>query len=518
MRTALAPNRRALKLKAGRQTTRDDTYFAPVGGWNTRDSLAAMPPTDAAELINWFPRQKAVVARGGYVEHSDTTVDEDVETLLSYQYGATSKLFAVCNNEIYDGDTPGSSLQTVTNSVISSAMMGGVMMCCNGADAPFKYNGSTFVAHGLTDASATLSFPDLIYVFAFKGRLYFVEKNTQSFWYGGVGASAGAILEFDLSLTGSFKGSLMYITAITDDGGSGKDDLFVAVFSEGDVAVYSGSNPSDASDWNRVGTYKIGKPLGRYAHVANGKEIIAATERGYESIVRSFQSGEGVRTRDLYSEKIQSAVTDLVKLASAIDNWRMVLYNRGQMLIVQAPQTALTFHHHVRNINTGAWTRFDLPAAYCWVMHNGRLYMGGRGDGKVYLFDSGDTDAGTAIRLTAETAWNPMKRLNRNKQLHWMRFNFFGIYFPSISVAVHIDFNYSTTYTTTSPGSQASPPIWDLAIWDQAVWSKGIVVRNYDHFRGAFGKYFSVRIICDGHQGPLSWNTTTYFVEDAGII
>ena len=29
---------------------------APVGGWNARDSLDAMPPTDAIKLVNWIPR------------------------------------------------------------------------------------------------------------------------------------------------------------------------------------------------------------------------------------------------------------------------------------------------------------------------------------------------------------------------------------------------------------------------------------------------------------------------------
>lgn len=43
---------------------------APIGGWNARDALDAMPPTDAIKLVNWIPRAGFVQSRGGYAVHA----------------------------------------------------------------------------------------------------------------------------------------------------------------------------------------------------------------------------------------------------------------------------------------------------------------------------------------------------------------------------------------------------------------------------------------------------------------
>lgn len=43
---------------------------APVGGWNARDALDAMPPTDAVKLVNWIPRAGYVQSRGGFSIHA----------------------------------------------------------------------------------------------------------------------------------------------------------------------------------------------------------------------------------------------------------------------------------------------------------------------------------------------------------------------------------------------------------------------------------------------------------------
>jgi len=42
---------------------------APIGGWNTRDSVDNIPPTDAISLINWIPDLGEVRTRPGYTEH-----------------------------------------------------------------------------------------------------------------------------------------------------------------------------------------------------------------------------------------------------------------------------------------------------------------------------------------------------------------------------------------------------------------------------------------------------------------
>lgn len=76
---------------------------APVGGWNARDALAAMPPTDAVKLVNWIPRGSYVQSRGGYGVHA-TGLGGPVQTMAAY-FGTSELLLAAANGSIWDVTT-----------------------------------------------------------------------------------------------------------------------------------------------------------------------------------------------------------------------------------------------------------------------------------------------------------------------------------------------------------------------------------------------------------------------------
>ena len=59
---------------------------APLGGWNARDSLANMEPTDAVTLVNMFPTVSNLTMRGGYIKHA-TGLDGNAQTIMVYNYG-----------------------------------------------------------------------------------------------------------------------------------------------------------------------------------------------------------------------------------------------------------------------------------------------------------------------------------------------------------------------------------------------------------------------------------------------
>jgi len=66
---------------------------APIGGWNARDSLANMSPTDAVQLVNWFPTPTDVTMRSGYLAGSVITTATGAQTISSITYsGVTATL------------------------------------------------------------------------------------------------------------------------------------------------------------------------------------------------------------------------------------------------------------------------------------------------------------------------------------------------------------------------------------------------------------------------------------------
>src|SRR3546814_7978346 len=61
----------------------------------------------------------------------------------------------------------------------------------------------------------------------------------------------------------------------SSDSGLSEQNIFVST--EGEVAVYQGSDPGEAATWSKVGVYRIGKPLGARAHFRGGGDIAIAT-------------------------------------------------------------------------------------------------------------------------------------------------------------------------------------------------------------------------------------------------
>ena len=71
-------------------TAKTASIPAPIGGWNARDSLANMSPTDAVQLINWFPTPTDVTMRKGYSVASILTTSTGVKTISSITYSGTT--------------------------------------------------------------------------------------------------------------------------------------------------------------------------------------------------------------------------------------------------------------------------------------------------------------------------------------------------------------------------------------------------------------------------------------------
>ena len=64
-------------------TAKTASVPAPIGGWNARDSLANMSPTDAVQLVNWFPTPTDVTMRKGYTVVSILTTSTGVKAISS---------------------------------------------------------------------------------------------------------------------------------------------------------------------------------------------------------------------------------------------------------------------------------------------------------------------------------------------------------------------------------------------------------------------------------------------------
>lgn len=111
---------------------------APTGGWNARDSIAAMPPLDAVSLVNFYPTPTFVQIRRGYTKFS-TGIAGQVNTLMTYAGLNDQKLFAAAGTTLYNCDAPiAVPIATIENDQLQyvnfSNQGGNYVVACNGEE------------------------------------------------------------------------------------------------------------------------------------------------------------------------------------------------------------------------------------------------------------------------------------------------------------------------------------------------------------------------------------------------
>lgn len=148
-----------------KQKAKTASIMAPVGGWNVRDALAAMKPTEAAYMENWWPTPVDVMIRKGFINWA-TGLPGTVDTLMAYNASAgTRKLWAFTSTgSVYDVSASGAVGAPVITGLsngqwqyISFVNSGAqYLIACNGLDNILRYNGTQWVAI-TASAGATIS-------------------------------------------------------------------------------------------------------------------------------------------------------------------------------------------------------------------------------------------------------------------------------------------------------------------------------------------------------------------------
>ncbi len=431
-------------------TGESTSQSAPIGGLNTRDAVDLMPQTDAIRLDNFFPGSTDVSLRKGYTNHV-TGLPSTVQSLLTYQSPSANKLFAASNNAIYDVTSSGSvgsavvtSLSNVQFQHVNFTTSGGsFLFIVNGADAPRHYNGSSWATPTLNSITGST----INNVTVFKERLFFIVNNSLSFAYLPINAVAGTVSTFALGSVFNFGGKLVAAGSLTRDGGSGSDDYIAFITSEGEVAVYQGTDPSDATKWSLVGVFKIARPIGKRCIVNVGPELIVITESGFVPLTQMYAENETNYSKAI-SDKISGSILTAVTNFKSTFGWEALIYPKGQFGLFNVPNgVSGEFVQFVVNLSTGAWGRFTGQDAYCWGLLNGDLYFGG--STKVYKADNGLSDAGVQIQGNAKTAFVYYGGRGTSKRFTAIRPIVSSDADLPVSIGFDVDFNDGTFYLYT---------------------------------------------------------------------
>lgn len=388
---------RKVNRTAQAPTAQPVAFPAPTGGWVENLNIATGGPGTARVMENIFPGVQGCRVRGG--RKKVATVGARVKSMFTYQSGVVNRMFAATSAAIYDitglipSTVPTAAVSGMASGYWSTVQMGTAggefLVAVNGTDTPRTFDGTTWATTAITGVTSS----ELSYVSKHKSRLWFVQKNSLKAWYLPVDSIAGAAA--DLSLAGIMQrgGALMFIATWSQDAGDGQDDRIVFVSTEGEVAVYQGSNPASAADWSLVGLYNITKPLGPKCHFPAGGDLVIGTETGLIPLSAVTQKDPAAMDVSALSVAIEQSWRDQVKRRTVDQPMELFKWPRENMLMVSLPHDQTT--SFVANIQTGAWCKYigwDVQAA---TVFRDQMYIGDRA-GFVYAAEVGGADEGAA--------------------------------------------------------------------------------------------------------------------------
>ena len=450
------------------------TVAAPIGGWNARDAVQAMPITDAPIMDNWVPGQDGVALRPGYQSHV-TGLGANAESLMTHSApSGTRTLFAASGTSIYDVSTAGpvgaADVTGLTSARFIHTMFatsgGNFLVICNGADSVRNYSGSAWTTPSITGVtSANLSF-----VTAHVSRLWFIEKNTLNNSYLGTSSIAGSATKIDVGPLCKRGGSLVALGSWTRDGGSGPDDIFVAVTNEGEVLIYSGTDPSSSDTWGLVGVFRVPQPIGSRCLVKIGADLVIITSRGILPLSAVLATALSQQQYAALTDKIGPAFEKAYRSDANQFGWQVIEYPKAGLLFVNVPDsTNSRYVQFVQNTRNGAWCRFTDINALCWGALGDALYFAGN-DANIYKYDVDYDDDGDAIVASALTAFTDCGT-QANKRFLMAQASYSAIENTTIPIALKLDFDTSVTALSLAT-VENSGAAWDTVEWDsaEAVW------------------------------------------------
>lgn len=426
--------------------------------------------------------------------------------------GATSGAHGVILADV-DGGTTGTltigtvtgtfqDSETITDPLGGSALANGSNTYLTGG--PFRDNEALTDPLGgsaLVNGTVTLLFGaftgvdtrNLSYVWAFKNRLFFVQKNTLSAWYLPVDSMTGTASEIPLGGVFNRGGSLLFGSSWSLDsgsGGSGLSQQSVFVTTEGEVVVYQGSNPGDPTDWQQVNTYKIGRPLGNKAHIRAGGDLVIATNIGFVPLSQAIQRDYAALSPSAVSYPIEDAWNDAVEQRGS-DGWNCEVWPSAQMVIVAPPTTNdQQARWFVANARTGAWAPFTGWDATCVHVFKERCFYGSQ-SGKVIEANVTGLDQGNPYTASYLPLFDDLRSPASLKIAKMARL----VVRSSFAVKDQMSFQKDFTVNLPSAPDAAFVPVgsvWGGGVWGESTWGTSGTINTYQNWRVIAGSGYAV--------------------------
>ncbi len=516
------------QLRRGQQQNSQATTIpASMEGINVVTSLALQSPAECVYTYNLISQDLGMVVRKGFEEWANGWTGSVAKTAIPFEghLDTHDKLFVANDQGIWDCTTEETTAPT---QVLTWATVGGeagycsyqvftndgndmFVLLCDRVNGYHVYTQTTntwaAVSEGVGAGQVSGVDPALFdYVMVWKNRVWFVQKDSSNGWYLDIATLYGAATKFNFGSQFRQGGSLRMMYNWSLDGGLGIDDLLVAVSAAGDIVVYQGTDPDNASTFSLTGSWFIGGvPKGNRFGVEFGGEVYILSVYGLLPISQLLNGSSTNDPNTYLTAKISPFIRQVMTEFREELGWQVVVHPEDAQLHIDTPQdTARANVSFVQYFGNQAWSMergLDKSHTVNW---RGKTYFT-LGDRNSIVIKRGEKDSvwidpvvdgpPAPIEWSILTSYQNMGEPARFKRCQYIRPQFITDALPSFSVAARYDFDIRE--------EGAAPPlpvlqngIWDITNWDASIW--GGTLERVDNVSGARGMGRNIAIAMRG--------------------
>jgi hypothetical protein len=372
---------------------------------------------------------------------------------------------------------------------------------------------STRISGDASAAPLTFDPNKLDKVLSHMNRIWLADSQDLVVYYYPLQTIGGTLGMLPLNAYFRRGGTIKSLMTWSFDGGVGMQNLLVIFSSNGEAAIYSGSDPD--VDFKLVGVFRFDTPMGPGCTVNYGGELYVLISTGLvpmSTLLKAEEDNLGTSDQNVIKE-----FSDVSKTFRDAYGWSVIVDSQTNHAICNMPIGSGKYQQLVRFMPNAIWSKWsDLPSR-CWAWLGNHAYFASE-DGKIY--QAGPEyldDNGTPINVDVCFAWSSFKSVNK-KQFKLARLYMMSDSIPQPFVDVEVDYNYGPPVNLPATSAVGVVASWNSATWDVNSWAIDAVPRQYWQGVTGLGRVGAPRIRASFQGCTFALTGVDLIYEEGGLM
>jgi hypothetical protein len=300
-------------------------------------------------------------------------------------------------------------------------------------------------------------------------RLWFADNSNLALFYLPIQQKSGEVKVLPLNALFRRGGSIRAVYTWTIDGGAGLDDQLVVFTTNGECAIFNGTDPDTPDAWGLTGVFRFDSPMSKHSVANYGGDLYVLISTGLvpmTTMIRSETEQLGQYDKDVST--LFSKISDYHRFNFG---WQVLLDHTTGRMICNLPLGAdNSYQQMVRFMPNPIWASWSAIPSRCWNWISNQLFIGDD-HGNVYQMAKGflndtfpDPIGRKPITVDVQTAWSAFKTPGI-KHFRMVQAFFITEGRPLPKIDVRTDFDYSLPFNQPDITSAPDAATWDVSSW-----------------------------------------------------